>query len=264
MNNSARIYISGPMRGRMWYNFPAFNKAAEELTKEGWEVFNPAAADMKRGYSPFEQTDQDWDLLPEGLDLNDVIETDLGQLQRCNAIYLLKGWDKSVGARAEFCVARWLGLDVFGEPGYITSTADFDQRGILERLYGKLMTVGVPWENINPTHELPAGWVRRDSGLVETTPEPDEGILDEANRLTSGDRQNQYGPPDQDFARTAQMWSTLKGVPFEPWEVAAFQICIKLSRQTHQRKRDNWADIAGYAHCGNVCDEEADKRKNND
>ena len=80
-----------------------------------------------------------------------------------------------------------------------------------------------------------------------------EDILEEALRITKGDRQAQYGPPDQDFQRTAQMWSALKGVPFTAKEVALFMIALKLSRQTHQDKRDNWVDIAGYARCGSLC-----------
>ena len=74
-------------------------------------------------------------------------------------------------------------------------------------------------------------------------------------RLTepTGDRQAAYGPPTQDFQRTAAMWSALKGVQFTAQEVAMFMICLKLSRQTHQRKRDNWVDIAGYARGGDWC-----------
>ena len=81
----------------------------------------------------------------------------------------------------------------------------------------------------------------------------DEDVLEEALRITRGDRQNQYGPPDQDFQRTADMWSALKGVTFTKKEVAMFMILLKCSRQTHQDKRDNWVDIAGYARCGNLC-----------
>lgn len=88
-----------------------------------------------------------------------------------------------------------------------------------------------------------------------------ESVLDEAKKLVSGDRQAQYGPPDQDFTRTADMWSAWKGVHFEPYEVAVFMILLKMSRQKHQRKRDNWVDVAGYSHCGNTCDEEEAKRK---
>jgi len=81
----------------------------------------------------------------------------------------------------------------------------------------------------------------------------DKDILEEALELTTGARQAQYGPPTQDFDRTAKMWSALKGIEFTARDVALFMICIKLSRETHQKKRDNWVDIAGYARCGDIC-----------
>jgi hypothetical protein len=85
----------------------------------------------------------------------------------------------------------------------------------------------------------------------------EEDILEEALRITSVDRQAQYGPPDQDFARTAKMWSALKGVEFEARDVAMFMICLKLSRETHQRKRDNAVDGAGYFRCLHICNQVA-------
>lgn len=91
-------------------------------------------------------------------------------------------------------------------------------------------------------------------------PLQEEDVLDEASRITRGDRQASYGPPDQDFRRTAGMWTALlshkllPGAVFEPAEVAAFMICLKMSRQVHQKKRDNWTDTAGYARCGAICD----------
>lgn len=88
----------------------------------------------------------------------------------------------------------------------------------------------------------------------ETTPpqEPND-VLDIAARITRGDRQASYGPPDQDFRRTAEMWTALKGVQFEPFEVAQFMIALKLSRLRHSKKRDSVVDIAGYARCMDVC-----------
>ena len=38
------------------------------------------------------------------------------------------------------------------------------------------------------------------------------------------------------------------------WQRRAILLAaLKLSRETHQRKRDNWVDIAGYARCGSLC-----------
>lgn len=85
-----------------------------------------------------------------------------------------------------------------------------------------------------------------------------ETILEEAARITAGDRQTDYGPPQADFERTAAIWSALKGVPFEAREVALFLIAVKLSRESHCPKRDNWVDIAGYAHCGDLCNSPLD------
>lgn len=92
----------------------------------------------------------------------------------------------------------------------------------------------------------------------------DEDILEEALRITNGDRQASYGPIDQDFSRTAKIWSAIKGVEFSTREVALFMIGLKMSRETHQHKRDNWTDIAGYAKCGHICSSLAEKRERSD
>jgi hypothetical protein len=72
-------------------------------------------------------------------------------------------------------------------------------------------------------------------------------ILEEAQRLVYGDRERVYGHPREDFARTAAMWSALFGRRFEARDVALAMMCVKLSREAHQHKRDNLVDIAGYA-----------------
>lgn len=42
-----RIYISGPMRGRQFYNFPAFDAAKQALERIGYEVVSPADMDRE-------------------------------------------------------------------------------------------------------------------------------------------------------------------------------------------------------------------------
>lgn len=99
----------------------------------------------------------------------------------------------------------------------------------------------------------------------KTVETDEEDILSIAYRITRGDRQSSYGPPDQDFRRTAEMWTALfkdnlkDGKVFEPFHVAQFMILVKMSRQLHQRKADNWIDVAGYARCGWICDQSAAK-----
>ena len=50
----------------------------------------------------------------------------------------------------------------------------------------------------------------------ESTPAVNEGVLEEAIRITSGDRHNNYGHPRADFRRTAKIWSAILGVEVTP------------------------------------------------
>jgi hypothetical protein len=87
-------------------------------------------------------------------------------------------------------------------------------------------------------------------------------VLTEARGLITGDRNNQYGPPTQDFLRTAEILNAIGyrrpgGGNLQPHDVAVIQIALKLSRVTWTPdKRDSWVDIAGYAGCGYECADE--------
>jgi hypothetical protein len=88
---------------------------------------------------------------------------------------------------------------------------------------------------------------------------PRAEILDEAKALITGDRNNSYGPPTQDFARSAMAanaygYSGPNGRPLQPHDIAILVMLIKVSRlMWTPGKRDSWADIAGYAGCGFEC-----------
>jgi hypothetical protein len=82
------------MRGLPDLNFPAFARASDRLRQEGWCVFNPAAANL------------------EGMPPPKIMAYVLGQLCECDAIALLPGWWRSGGARIEWMLAKYLGLDV--------------------------------------------------------------------------------------------------------------------------------------------------------
>jgi len=79
-----------------------------------------------------------------------------------------------------------------------------------------------------------------------------ETILQEAQRLIYGDRQNDYGHPLDDFAKTAFMWTGLLlpklrlGEEITPKDVALCMVAVKLSREVHKHGRDNLVDAAGY------------------
>lgn len=93
-------------------------------------------------------------------------------------------------------------------------------------------------------------------------------VLNEARDLITGDRNAQYGPPTQDFQRTADLLSVLgfrfadfntaSGKPVArdllPSDIALIMISLKMSRIIQSRnKRDSWVDLAGYAGCGYEC-----------
>lgn len=168
-----------------------------------------------------------------------------------------RGWE--IVSPADIDRANGVNPDKFPE-GYF-DTCGFDMRDIIRRDIEAVIstdcTILLPkWEkSVGANAEVAvAKWCEREILLYpDLVKLEDESILLEAQRLTFGDRNNQYGPPDQDFMRIAAMWGALKGVEFTPQDVAMFQICVKLSRQTHQNKRDNWVDMAGYAGCGSRC-----------
>ena len=76
-------------------------------------------------------------------------------------------------------------------------------------------------------------------------------VLEEAIRLTCGDRNRDYGDPRPNFEATAAMWSAYKGVEFQAHDVAAMMILLKLARVSESPwKVDNWTDAGGYAGLG--------------
>ena len=89
------IYISGPMTGVKDWNYPAFYEAEARLEDE-WLVLNPGKT-------------------PLGLKMESYMDIDLALVRASDALYMLKGWKKSPGARVEFAYAEWLGLEVIYE-----------------------------------------------------------------------------------------------------------------------------------------------------
>jgi hypothetical protein len=91
-----------------------------------------------------------------------------------------------------------------------------------------------------------------------------ESILEEAQRLTHGPRGHDYGPPLDDYTRTASMVSSLLAhklkEPLTAHETALIMCCVKLSREMNSPKRDNMTDLAGYAWVAQECKDETLRR----
>ena len=76
-------------------------------------------------------------------------------------------------------------------------------------------------------------------------------ILKEAMEAIDGNRDQQYGRPEDNFGRIAALWEAyLSHVEITEVDVANMMILLKIARSQHDpRVRDNWVDIAGYAGC---------------
>lgn len=85
-------------------------------------------------------------------------------------------------------------------------------------------------------------------------------ILDAAKNIVNGERDQQYGSPEDSFAVIAELWQSYirsgcikvgAVVRILPEDVAAMMALLKIARiSTGQSKADNWVDLAGYAACG--------------
>lgn len=88
-------------------------------------------------------------------------------------------------------------------------------------------------------------------------------ILEKAIRCVCGDRDQQYGTPEDSFKAIASMWNSYlyakgliinvssewKGI--KPDDVAAMMVLFKMARvATGSYSADSWVDAAGYAACG--------------
>lgn len=80
-------------------------------------------------------------------------------------------------------------------------------------------------------------------------------ILQTAEKMVNGDRQDDYGTPENNFSRIAELWCAYLGpqlnAAISPVDVAAMLSLLKIARiASGHGKSDNWIDLAGYAACG--------------
>lgn len=77
-------------------------------------------------------------------------------------------------------------------------------------------------------------------------------ILQEANDIINGERQAQYGPPEVNFKRIADLWNIqfpeyARIDPWTPEKVAFALLGLKVARHIQGYKEDTCVDLAGYA-----------------
>jgi hypothetical protein len=94
-------------------------------------------------------------------------------------------------------------------------------------------------------------------GKHEATPTMTERekLLDEAKAIVCGDRDQQYGKPEDSFYVIAKLWSVYMMSRLDERDVAMMMILLKVARDVSgESKRDNLIDIVGYAACAAECE----------
>jgi hypothetical protein len=88
--------------------------------------------------------------------------------------------------------------------------------------------------------------------MTQKNKSPRQECLEEAARIISGDRDVQYGGPEDNFTRIAKIWSIIVGVELTTEDVAMMMVGLKVARYASKSgfQPDTWVDVAGYAGCG--------------
>ena len=242
-----KAIICGPMRRIEAFNFPAFYEAYDFLSSLEFfeEIFCPAERDrVKYKLCPtaWNLKGTDAELEERCFPLEEAMAEDLAYIRdEATHVIMLQGWTGSEGAQAEYAAAREAGCWII----------HFDI----------LRECDNPTELLTPVdREAPTEPETEDTAeLFPAAGTVRGGILDEAKGLITGDRNNSYGPPTQDFDRTAGILNALGykgpgGRDLQPHDTAIMVMAVKLSRITWTpEKRDHYVDLAGYAACGGEC-----------
>ena len=77
------------------------------------------------------------------------------------------------------------------------------------------------------------------------------GILEEAARIVTQDRNVTHGEPEETFGLIAAYWSAHLDHPVSAADVAALMTLFKLARlKANPSNPENWVDGCGYLACG--------------
>ena len=74
----------------------------------------------------------------------------------------------------------------------------------------------------------------------------DATVAVDAIRLVDEDRNDSYGPPEENLGRIAAMWSGYIGKELTAQDVALMMVLVKISRSKAGYARDNAVDGVAY------------------
>lgn len=148
-----KVYVSGPMRGYLDYNFPAFYDAERVLQERGHEVFSPARRDADKygpwpdGMEPEHIGSYLFEHEGESFDVREAMAADLDYIIRhADVVVHLPGITRSSGSNAEMAAAHSVGVPVMP----IVEFLDPDHTAELP----KSLTEVRPYDNPNHTSLL--------------------------------------------------------------------------------------------------------------
>lgn len=99
---------------------------------------------------------------------------------------------------------------------------------------------GISSETSQVPAEAPEPWTR-------------EKILAEAQKCVCGQREQDYGTPEQSFETIGRLWGAylFGDLSITPHTVAVMMALMKIARiGANPGHMDSWVDLAGYAACG--------------
>ena len=92
---------------------------------------------------------------------------------------------------------------------------------------------------------------------VDARPEPEpwtrKRVLSAAERCVCGQREQDYGTPEDSFQKIGTFWTAYLNyaVKIDAEDVAAMMALLKIARiSENPQHMDSWCDLAGYASCG--------------
>ena len=102
---------------------------------------------------------------------------------------------------------------------------------------------------IQEARKLTLSLLEKKAADARPKPEPwtRKRVLNEAEKCVCGQREQEYGTPEDNFSRIAEFWATYKGVEFSPIDVAIMMALLKVARiANNPGHMDNYVDGCGY------------------
>ena len=75
-------------------------------------------------------------------------------------------------------------------------------------------------------------------------------VIDQVTQAVMSDRNLDYAPPEDNFARIAELWTAYLDHPITPYDTAILMVLLKVARAMHSpHLLDHLVDGAGYFAC---------------